>query len=195
MKKHHIIYVPGIGDWRPLGQDKGIGWWRVFGVVGHYHPVGWNGTETFEDKLKKLLAEIDVYLDAGDNVSLMGFSAGASVVLNAFAKRKDGISSVVCVSGKINRPNTTSLHYFQQNPAFKESLLLLQHNLETFTGTDKAKILTLNPILDPIVPLADSVISGVKRWRTLAFGHMMSIAVTLTLYAPFIAGHIKRQAK
>ena len=193
MSKHHVIYVPGIGDWRPLGQDKGIEWWRLLGVRGHYHPVWWSSKELFEDKLNKLLAEIDGYSEQGDNVSLIGFSAGASAVLNAFAQRRDKITTVICVSGKINEPDTTSPHYFQENPAFKESLLLLQDNLATFSSEDKQRMLTLNPLVDLVVPLKDAVIPGVKRWRTIAFGHMMSIAVTLIFYAPFIAWRIKRQ--
>lgn len=193
--KHHIIYVPGIGDWRPLGQDKGIRWWRVLGVHGHYSPVGWNGNEAFDLKLKKLLAEIDGYLEQGDSVSLLGFSAGASAVLNAFAKRREAIATVICVSGKLNSPNTTSPHYFKQNPAFKESLHLLQHNLTTFTAEDKKHILTLNPLYDNVIPLKDAVLPGVRRWRTFAFDHMMSIAVTLTIYAPFLAHHVRKSTK
>lgn len=194
MQKHHVIYVPGIGDSRSLGQDKGIEWWRLLGVHGHYHPVGWNGDEPFEPKLKRLLAQIDSYTEAGDNVSLLGFSAGASAVLNAFAKRRDAVTSVICVSGKLNRPSGAS-NYFQQNPAFKESLFLLQHNLESLSEADKRRILTLNPLLDSVVPLQDAVIPGVKRWRTFSFSHVMSIAVTLTLYAPFLTLYLKRQVK
>lgn len=195
VKKHHLIYVPGIGDYRAYGQDRAIRFWRVFGIEGHYHPVMWLGQEPFEPKLNRLLAEVDSYLAAGDSVSLMGFSAGASAVLNAFARRRRQLTAVVCVSGKINRPHATAAHYFRRNPSFRDSLLLLQDTLGTFTEEDRAKFLTLNPMIDPVVPYKDAVIPGVKRWRTLAFSHTMSIFVALTLYAPFIAFHLKYTAR
>ena len=192
--KHHIIYVPGIGDNRAMGQDYGIYSWRLWGVRGHYHPVGWADGEAFAPKLERLLGEIDDYLAAGDTVSLLGFSAGASVVLNAFAERRTQLAAVVCISGKINHPKSAH-NYFGRNPAFGESLQLLQTSLVTFSAADKAKLLTLNPIKDDVVSYQDAVITGVKQWRIAAVSHVMAIAVSLTFCAPFIVLHIRQTAR
>lgn len=192
--KHHIIYVPGIGDARAFGQDKGIGLWRFLGLAPHYHPVGWAIDEPYESKLARLLKQIDGYVASGDKVSLLGFSAGASVVLNAFASRKTKISSVIMASGWLRPVSATSPRYFVKNPAFEGSLEMMQTSLASLTEQDKTKLLTLNPLFDPVASYKNASIKGVHHWRTFAFGHVQSIAVTLTIYAPFLARHIKRLA-
>lgn len=191
-RQQHVIYVPGIGDAHARGQDKVFALWRLLGVVPHYHPVGWLGEEPFADKLDRLLAEIDRYHEQGDTVSLLGFSAGGSVVVNAFSARRDEVTAVVLISGWLKGPAGTSQQYFVKNPAFKQSLELLQQNLPRLNVADKQRLLTLNPFIDPVVPSKAGTIPGVRRWRTVAFGHVMSIVVGLTVYTPFIVRHLKR---
>ena len=75
---HHIIYVPGLGDHKTYGQNIGIQIWRLFGFVPHYFPLGWATKEGFDQKLGRLLRQVDALRDQGHAVSLVGVSAGAS---------------------------------------------------------------------------------------------------------------------
>ncbi|HSW37248.1 MAG TPA: hypothetical protein VLG37_02660 [Candidatus Saccharimonadales bacterium] len=191
--KHHVIYVPGLGDYRPYHQDLAIKFWRIYGLIPHYHAVIWREGDSFKPKLDKLLVEIDTYLNAGDKVSLISFSAGASAVLNAFAARKDKINAVVCISGKINHPENVSQHTNAENPAFKESLELLQKNLRTFSNADRQHLLTIYPFRDQTVHHEDAVIEGVQEKRIPAWSHLTSVAYSLTIGAFGMTHFLKNQ--
>src|SRR6266542_6900779 len=99
---HHVIYVPGLGDHMPHGQQLVPGYWRLFGVQGHYEPMHWNDKMPFAPKLERLIARIDELAPDGP-VSLVGSSAGASAVLVAYGARLDKVAGVECICGKINR--------------------------------------------------------------------------------------------
>ena len=178
---HHLIYVPGLGDHKSYYQDTAIKFWRAYGLTPHYHAVVWREGDSFKPKLDKLLAEIDGYVASGDKVSFIGFSAGASAVLNAFAARRDKINAVVCISGKINHPENVSRRTNAENSAFKESLELLQENLSSFSKADKGKILTIYPLRDQVVHHEDAIISGVREKRIPAWSHLTSIIYSLTI--------------
>lgn len=190
MKQHHVIYVPGILDNIYHIQSLAISTWRLHGIHGHCYPIPWAGTEAWEPKFKRLLAEIDRYADAGHKVSLVGASAGASAVLNAYVERKDKISGLVCICAKINAPETVSKKTYQQNPAFKESLEILQRNLPKLTAEDKAKMLSLYSPKDGVVPYLATVIPGVKEQQLPALRHGRAIIYALTFGSGrFLAHH------
>ncbi|HEX5456277.1 MAG TPA: hypothetical protein VFW77_02820 [Candidatus Saccharimonadales bacterium] len=143
MKQHHIIYVPGILDDIYHAQSLAAATWRIHGVHGHCHPVPWAGKEKWQPKFQKLLDEIDRYRAEGHDVSLVGASAGASAVLNAYAERADSVKGLVYICAKINAPETVSRKTYAENPAFKTSLELLQKNRKRFKPEDKARMLSL----------------------------------------------------
>ena len=193
--RHHVIFVPGLGDHRSYGQDKAIRAWRVFGVQGHYHAVGWADGETFTPKLNRLLAQIDELAEQGHIVSLMGASAGASAVLNAFAARKDKISGVALICGKVYRPEIMHPSTFQHNPAFKGSMDLLATTLPTLQSVQRSHILSLHPLADMTVPPKDTIIPGTREKTMFITGHAMGIAYGLTVSAYTITHFLKRTAR
>jgi len=193
MNKLHVIYVAGLGDNRSYGQAIAIKLWRVFGVHGHYHAIGWSEGD-FTPKLEKLLVEIDDYVARGHQVALLGFSAGASAVLNAFSARKDTIAAVVCISGFIQENRMTDTSQWRHR-TFAESVALLHANLKTFTIQDKRHILTVYPAQDKRVSHTDATVSGVNEIRTPAKGHVQSIAYALTIGAFSISKYMKKQAR
>ena len=97
---HQVIYVTGLGDDRSYGQITILKSWRLWGLKPHYFPFKWADKEPFEPKFQRLLAKIDDLSTDGNYVSLVGVSAGASAVLNAYAERKN-LTGVVCICGKI----------------------------------------------------------------------------------------------
>ena len=120
-RRHIVLYVPGLGDNNPTGQSFAVNLWRFYGVRSWTVALHWaDQSETWEQKFNRLLVVIDEKLAEGHSVSLVGTSAGAGAVINAFAARKGRISGVVTICGKIHNPETIGDGYRRENPAFVE---------------------------------------------------------------------------
>lgn len=155
--------------------------------------VNWFDNEPFESKLKRLLETVDKLANQG-SVSLIGVSAGASLALAAYSLRKDNISSVVFICGKLQNPGGVNESYFRKNPAFRESVFSTPDNLANLTDVDKAKMQTIHAFIDTVVPVRDSKIAGVRDKTIPAIGHVVSISLAITLYAKSITAFIKKCA-
>jgi len=192
--QHHVIYVPGILDDIYHAQGLAVAGWRFHGVHGHLHEMPWKGQEGYNPKLERLLALIDRYADQGHHVSLVGASAGAGAVINAYIERADKITGLVYVCGKINGPETVGQRIYTENPAFKTSLELLQANLMRLTSKDKAKMTSFYSPGDHSVPHTATIIPGVREQQLPAMGHGRSIVYSLTLGARRLLAPLKAQA-
>ena len=193
-RQHHVIYVPGILD-NIYRQDLIVKAWRLYGVRGHCHVMPWVGDEDYQPKLERLLDRIDHYMAKGHRVSLLGVSAGASAVLNAYVERKDDITGLVYALAKIKAPETVSDALYAANPAFKTSIEALQENLKKLTPADKAKMHSFYSPGDGYVPHAATVIPGVRESRLPALRHGRAITYSLTLGARKILAPLKKQAE
>lgn len=189
-KQHHVIYVPGILD-GIYYQNEAVKLWRLYGVRGHCHVMPWLGDEAYEPKMERLLAEIDAYRAKGHLVSLVGASAGASAVLNAYIQRRDDITGVVYIVGKILAPETVPRKIYRTNPAFKTSMAILQKTLRQLTPEDKAKIHSFYSPGDTFMPHAGTVIKGVRESRLPSLQHGWAITYSLTLGARKILRPLK----
>jgi pimeloyl-ACP methyl ester carboxylesterase len=178
---------------KPQGQQAVVKWWSVLGVEGYYVPMYWADKEGFAPKLARLLAKIDELAQNGDKVSLVGTSAGASAVLVAFAARIDKVSGVVCICGKINHPETIKPERFVENPAFRESLAELQKALPKLGPEARPRILSIHPLYDSVVPVADTKIPGAHEHVVPACGHAFTIATTLLFGAFGMIYFLKKQ--
>jgi hypothetical protein len=187
---HHVIFIPGLADNRTFGQDIAIQTWRLFGLKPHYLALRWDRQDSFEVKVDKLLKLIEELQVAGHDVSLVGASAGASAVINAYVANKN-IHRVIYICGKINRPDVVSPKVYADNPDFKESLALLQQNLTRLTEEDKQKLLSLFPYKDTVVPYADTRITGVAEQRIVGWSHSQGIFSGIVISAPKIARFIR----
>lgn len=179
-QKHYVIYVPGIRDDMFHVQSLLIQIWRLQGVRPVMFAMPWSGRGAFEPKLARLVSKIDRYKQAGHTVSLVGASAGASAVLNAYVQRKDAVSAVVYICGKINRPDTVSRQTYDKNPAFRTSLRELQHTLSRLTAADKNKCASFYSAIDTTVPYSDTTIGGVRETKLPAFRHSWAILYALS---------------
>lgn len=187
---HQVIYVPGLGDSRSYGQDEAIKNWQKYGLQAHYFPLGWADKEKFEPKLKRLIAKIDELSKAGYKVSLVGVSAGASAVLNAYAKRP-AVNGVVLISGKVQNPQAIGKMIFDVNPAFKESVFMVEKSLEEL-GPDKiSRIMSIHPLLDGRVPVADTRIPGAVEKTVPVIGHVFGILYVIVFRGRLIANFLK----
>lgn len=179
--KHNVIYVPGLGDPRYPQQGWALkAWDHLYGIRTHYLPLIWGDGEVFQPKFQRLLADIDELATSTSQLSLIGVSAGASAVLNAFAERPDAIDKVVCICGKINNPQTISRATLEHNPVFGESITLLQANLPRLDSVQRARIMSIHPLRDGVVPPKDTIIDGAHEKVIPSIGHVASIGYCLT---------------
>jgi len=187
-KKHHLIFVPGLSD-----NNKLLTWainrFNKDEFTPHIHLAPWlKRTEKFEPKLNRLLKLIDKLSGDGDLVSLIGISAGASLVLNAYLQRKNKIIGVVNICGRL-RSGTgfPSLNLAsRKNPAFKQSVLGFENIEPTLTTKDKKKVLTISAFLDEIVPLNTATLPGATNIQVPLVEHNLAIYGTLIFYRGII---------
>lgn len=183
---HHVIYVPGLGDHKSYGQPAVIQLWRLFGLRPHYFALLWKSDEDFDDKLQRLVARVDELSANSDKVSLVGASAGASAVINAFAARPEAVSKVVCICGKIQNPDKIDESYFIHNPPFKKSIYTVADSLRSLGKDRIGRIMSVHPLYDPIVPVSETLIPGAVEKEIKTRGHAFSIFYTLIFGSRFM---------
>jgi hypothetical protein len=195
MQKLHIIYVPGLGDRKVAGQRAAIRTWRWWGVEPELFQMNWGDKEAWAPKFKRLLARIDELSADGTPVGLVGASAGASAIINAYAARKDQLVGVISIAGKINRPEVIGARYRRNNPAFITSAQACAEALKTLTKADRQHILSHYAVLDGIVYKADSRVPGAHNRITPTIGHVPTIATQLLFGSPIFLRFLKKQVK
>lgn len=188
--KDHIIYVPGLGDHRSYEQPLVLWFWRFFGVKVHYLPLGWRRHDGWPAKQKRLIAKIDEIHRTGGRVSLIGVSAGASAVLNAYAASSK-IHRVVCIVGKINNPQTVGAAKYRLNPDFKESVYLLQKNLLRLNSARRDRVMSIHPLADNSVPPRDTIIPGAVEIKLPVRGHVFTIFYAIVFKVRLICKFIR----
>jgi hypothetical protein len=114
-------------------------------------------------------------------------------VINAYAARKDKVAGVVCIAGKINRPEAIDRHYYVNNIAFVTSAHDCQQALQTLTGSDRARILSLFAVHDQLVRRSDSQVPGAHNRLSPTIGHAPTIAAQITLGAPSFLRFLKQR--
>ncbi len=189
-KAHHIFYIPGINDPHPVEKQLLLGIWIFYGFKVHYTPMNWSDTRAFDVKLQDLLQQIDIQIEKGNLVSLIGSSAGASAAINAYAQRTSSIQKVICICGKLRNPQTIE-NTFRIHPSFKESLMVLPHNLKKLNQSDRLKILSVHPLTDTIVPVKDTCIEGAYEDNLPVNGHALGIIYAITLGSRKLAKFLK----
>lgn len=194
-KSNHIIYLPGISDHRPWGQDKIIKFWRIFGVRAQFHTIGWADGEDFGPKLERIGNLINKLTTGGSKVSLVGISAGASAALNAYTNNKDKISGVVYICGKIMNPQEVEPSYYRKNPAFKQSLIMSDANVAKLEDNDKQRMLNIRAKIDNLVYAQDNAIPGVRTRVMPVYLHIPGIYTAITLYSPIITHFLKKKTE
>ncbi len=194
-KQHTIIYVTGLGDAHPRGQRLLIATWRWWGVRPVLFQMNWADGAPYKLKSAALLRLIDSELAKNRQVSLVGASAGAGAVINTFAVRKQ-LTGVVCIAGKIHRPEAIGASYRQKNSAFITSAYQVQSSLDSLDfDADRRRILSRYGLIDPIVPKQDSIVPGARNQVVASIGHALTIATQLVFGAPSFIRFLKHLAK
>ncbi len=192
-KQLHVIYVPGLGDKKVDGQRRAVNAWRLWGVEPELFQMNWGDKKPWLPKFQRLLARIDELSEQNKPVALVGVSAGASAVINAYAARKGKIAGVVCIAGKINRPQAIDQRYYVNNISFVTSAHDCEQALQTLTADDRARILSRFAALDLRVTREDSRVPGAHNRLSPTIGHVLTIAVQLIFGAPSFLRFLKHQ--
>ena len=178
--KHHVIYVPGIMDDVAYVQSTLVRLWRRHDVIGHTHSMPWVGAADYPAKARRLIALIDRLHAQGHTVSLVGASAGASAVLNAYYERLDVINGVVLICPKINNSNNVGLKITAKNPSFIQSLKVLEVRLPQLTDGAKQRLILLLSPRDGLITREDSLITGVHEQMLPSLRHNAAILYCLS---------------
>lgn len=190
-RQDYIIYVPGLGDaWDP-GRRFLLSFWRIWHVEAVLLPMAWRGPESLDAKLRRIHQVIEQALASGHRVSLIGESAGGSIVLNVFADRPADIYRVITVCG-LNNPNVTlNSRLSARNKSLQASLDKLAQSLKKLQGPDRKRITNFHPIVDPVVSIKDTIVPGSHEQKLASAGHMRTIVACLTVYSRRIVRSIE----
>jgi len=194
-QKHVIIYVTGLNDRNARFQKLAISWWRIYGVKSILFQTHWADIKPFSQKLSRLLDLIDEQHDSGNTISLIGASAGASMVVAAYARCKDKINGAAFICGKLRRPEAVGAQYYLQNPAFREAMSTLNDNLYSLTRTERARIISIHPLFDETVVITDTFVGGAKKAVLPTLFHIPSIALGITIFSFIPIFFLKRLRK
>ncbi len=191
--KHTVIYVPGLGDTNISGRQKLLSIWHYKNIAIEACSMNWQVNEPLADKLERLVSRIDTLQSSGQKVSLIGESAGASAVINALKLRPKALNAVILLCGKSQYPDRIGTHLRHKNPRLYESVALSHEYIQAMPTEHKAKVLNLHPVADPVVPVRETKINGVRNAKMPSFGHATSIIFGMTIWSFSIVHFIKGQ--
>ncbi len=191
---HAVIYITGLNDSDPSFQKFAVKSWRIYGVNPIFFQSKWASNETFPDKLKRLTDVIDQKTKAGSRVSLFAVSAGASLAVGAYAERND-ISSVAFVCGKLYRPEAVGEKYYQQNPAFRGAMEILDSNVAKLNKAEKSNIISITPLFDEIVSVGDARLKGAKNIILPTLFHALTIGLAISIFSFIPIFFLKHRTK
>ena len=181
--------VPGLSD-NDVFNSLLIWWWKQQGFEMIIFQPKWKDNEDYQTKLNRLLNLIDEE-SKSNSISLIGTSAGGSLVINAFNKRPDKINKVITVCSRLKKGEEFGTKNY---PSFGESVLESEKNINQFLIKDKEKIMTIrSKFFDELVPNDTSIIDGSKNITVPIGGHLFSILSSLSWYSKPLREFIKTE--
>ncbi len=195
MKKLHIIYIPGLGDENIGSQRLVLSMWRFLNVDVEIMQMHWSGTMQWDEQLHRLLKRIDELKAQGIPVGLVGVSAGAVAVIQAYALRTDSLVGCVLIAGKVNRPEAIGEQYRRTSPMFVTAAEQSPTALALVKRSARMRILSRYALIDGVVSKADSFVEGAQNQVLFSFGHAYTIATQIIFGAPSIVHFLKRLRK
>lgn len=185
LSNNTVILVSGLSDFGESKLIKNI--WKRNGIEIIFFESKWKSDENYQTKLNRLLNLIDKK-SKNNKVSLIGTSAGGSLVINAFNERKDNINKIIAVCSRLKKGEEFGFRGFikitKKSLSFRESVLNSEENINNFSVEDKEKIMTVYPFFgDELVPKNTSMIDGSKN-RIIPTGeHITSVVSSLTVFS------------
>lgn len=157
--------------------------WRLAGLSITVFDPKWKNGRPFRIKFHRLLNLIDKKA-VNEKVSLVGISAGGSMVLNAFLKRQGKIDKVITVCSQLRRSQTYPNRTLESSKAFGQSISRLEKHYAQL-GTEELKhIMTVRSMLgDELVPSDTAALRGAHNIMVPTGEHLFSIFCALTFFS------------
>lgn len=191
MQPVHIIYLSGFGGRYDSLRLKALRRWRFKDVSVELVPMRWEGEESFEQKLARIDQAIDGVKDK--RIVLLGESAGGSMAVHAYARRAKDLHKVMTICGKNSHPETVGENYYRRSPAFRTSMEQLPYSTSLLSAGQTQDFVSIHPLYDPVVPVRETLLASCKQIRLFAVGHLLVIALALTIFAPIVVRAAKRE--
>lgn len=190
--KHHIIYIPGLGDNYNTFRRRVLSVWRLYGVSIEYIPMDWYQGGSYEQRVRRVKQAIETAKQSGKTVSLVSESAGGAISLNLFSEDMELYRLVSLCA--VNNPDTpVSPRIYERSPSFKTAVGLLSDSLPKLSADRRRSIVVLTSLLDGTVRAADSKIEGARAKKIITVGHILAIATTITIYGFWVTRFITRR--
>lgn len=192
-QKHYVVIVLPILMEAVLLAKFITLFWRLFGLTTVILKFGWNIKETessFNQKLENILSQIDA-LSKNGIVSLVGCSAGGSVLVNAFSRRVSVINKAVNVCGAMRLGNTTTKF---DGPTYIDSLKHCNEAVLQLSETDKKRIMTIRPRFgDEFIKKETVIVNGANNTTIPTAEHVFSVFMSLTFCSKQIISFLKNK--
>ncbi len=182
-RKLRIVLVFGLDDGKFNFPALLTKVWNTKDVQLYPLAVGWRDGNKYSPKLAKLLAVIDELLATGDPVALIGISAGASLIINAYAARPQlvGVVSVCGALRLMSDPPPKFAKSVGSSEAFQESAVACEQSQRLLTDHQLNRTLIMEPWRD-FVPLSTMRLAGAKVHRVAGINHSQSIVTVMLFY-------------
>lgn len=194
MKEHHVIIVPGLNNGVKLRKIfASTKTWDQYGLFVTVHIAPWDDQD-FATKIAALLKKIDTLVAQGHQVSLIGISAGGSLVMNAYLSRKKYIHKVVtiCARLRIGSKKFPDIHFAKRfYPAYAESVLFCESGIARLNMRDKKNIMTVRGVIDELVPVTTMIINDATNICLPIGIHFLVMAYALTIDKKKIINFLK----
>lgn len=179
-----FLFINGLGDGSTTPKDRVVSWWwQRAGLDIHHAHINWYNGVGLEAKLDELEHQVDGLLQSYGGVAIIGSSAGGSLAINAFLRKKDKNVCAVNAHGRVKAGDYPKEHRMslyrrahldgsRPSQSFFDSVTKAEElTIPALTEQDKQRLLVLSQLTDMVVPKECVSIDGVQGHRSIAFGH------------------------
>jgi pimeloyl-ACP methyl ester carboxylesterase len=172
-------YIKNFGAGTIEVETFQVGWRNK--VIGRAYAAYYDIVmESFQRKMHEAI-------DRGYRVVLVGVSAGASFVVNAFCKRPNDIARVINISGRLTMAESARVvpvfkDYKKTKPLFYESVVRSDRIIKNPSDALKEKFVAFVPKYDELVPLTSMYFDGAHIEKLFMVEHLLNIVFAFTIY-------------
>lgn len=181
----HIVYIPGLGDHFDPLRRLVLCTWRRRDTRVTFVPMRWNDQdETYEAKYERIASATAQI--KGEEIILVGESAGGAMALFAFARNLDHVHRLVTICGYNHGAANVHPSHRRKHPAFYHLMPVVDEVASSLSPQARRCITTIYSTRDTVVKPQYSSIEGASNLVLHTPGHLTSIARTLLRGIAFI---------
>lgn len=186
---YHIIYIPGLGDGYDNIRIRALKTWPfLYKISTELVPMNWSSEPGLQPKLQRVEAAIRRAEVDGKKVVLIGESAGAAVALKAYAGGAD-LHKLITVCGVANPKIPIGESFARRAPALPKAVEDLQR---TNLSKNTTILHSYRAAYDEVISSSNTVTPGASVHTLWSLGHLITIALCLTLFSPLIVQTAKK---